>query len=202
MKYLLLIVLLTGCYNQRKAQQQFSRAATFDQKIGSDYCAAQFPSTSTTVHDTLRTSDSTKYKLLLAAANDQNDQADRTIDSLLHIEPPDIKDTSCYKIIASLKKQNEALKYSLNHLPPIENKTQYIDSITKEGGQTAAALKSCQIDNSRLIAQADKTDAKLARVQKTNTTLWWLVILLGISTGGLLASKIKGLFKSPLKLPV
>lgn len=57
MKYLLLILILTGCYSEKKARQQFDKAATSFPKIPAEYCADEFPIREETIRDTLRTTD-------------------------------------------------------------------------------------------------------------------------------------------------
>lgn len=41
--YILLSVIITGCYTQEKAKRQFSRAAVYDPAIGAEFCALTFP---------------------------------------------------------------------------------------------------------------------------------------------------------------
>lgn len=48
---------MSGCYNQRKATTQFSKAVIAYPKIGSDYCANEFPVHDSTITDTLLTTD-------------------------------------------------------------------------------------------------------------------------------------------------
>lgn len=63
-----------------------------------------------------------------------------------------------------------------------------IDTVRVEN---TARLAACQVDNSRLVAQTDTINASLTKARHTKTTLWWLVVVLGLSTGGLLANKLK-----------
>lgn len=57
MRYLLLILLLIGCYTERKAKNQFSKAVVAYPKIPADYCADEFPVKDSLITDTLRTTD-------------------------------------------------------------------------------------------------------------------------------------------------
>lgn len=59
MKWVLAIIFLclTGCYNQRKAASQFSRAIAFDAKIGSDYCSNTYPPKNIITKDTVISTD-------------------------------------------------------------------------------------------------------------------------------------------------
>lgn len=52
MKYILIVLVLAGCYSERRAMQQFSRAVAFDPAIPAEFCARQFPPRDTVVHDT------------------------------------------------------------------------------------------------------------------------------------------------------
>jgi hypothetical protein len=58
-KFLLIIILLSSCYNQRKATQQFSRAAIAYPLIPANYCAITYPVKDSTIRDTLLTTDTT-----------------------------------------------------------------------------------------------------------------------------------------------
>jgi len=60
MKYLALLILLTGCYTRKVAVRQHAKAVVFDPKIGADFCAGTYPcltdpvgSDTVTVYDTL-----------------------------------------------------------------------------------------------------------------------------------------------------
>lgn len=57
MRYIIFILLLTSCYNQRKATTQHAKAVTAYPKIGADYCASTFPVKDTIIRDTTRTVD-------------------------------------------------------------------------------------------------------------------------------------------------
>lgn len=151
MKYLLIILLLTGCYNQRKASQQFSRAVTFDQKIGSDYCASTFPSISTTVHDTTITTDS------------------------IYIEGAERLDTVM---------SHDTLRITRTITLPSQVVTHTVHIIDTVRVENTAALKSCQIDNSRLIAQADKITDDRDRL-KGGRNNWRLIALISLGVNAL-----------------
>lgn len=56
-KYVLLILILTGCYTERKAKNQFAKAVVAYPKISAEYCANEFPVKDSTIRDTLITSD-------------------------------------------------------------------------------------------------------------------------------------------------
>jgi len=85
MKYLLILLLFTGCYNQRKAAVQHGRAVTAFPEIGALYCAITYPvkervlagkdsividtlwadsSTTTIIRDTLRSRDTVWIKTI------------------------------------------------------------------------------------------------------------------------------------------
>lgn len=53
----IITVLLPGCYNQRKATSQFSRAAIAYPAIPAEYCATMFPAKDSTIRDTTLISD-------------------------------------------------------------------------------------------------------------------------------------------------
>lgn len=59
MKYLLLILIfiLASCYSERKAKSQFAKSVVAYPKIGSDYCANEFPVKDSVIKDTLITTD-------------------------------------------------------------------------------------------------------------------------------------------------
>lgn len=57
MRYLILLLLLCGCYSEKKARQQFDKAATSFPKIPAEFCADEFPVKDSTVRDTLLTTD-------------------------------------------------------------------------------------------------------------------------------------------------
>lgn len=57
MKYLLLLILLCGCYTERKAKEQFSKAAIAYPKIPAEFCANEFPVKDSIITDTLLTTD-------------------------------------------------------------------------------------------------------------------------------------------------
>lgn len=56
-KYIFILVLLASCYSERKARDQFSKAAVAYPKIPADYCANQFPVKDSLITDTLLTTD-------------------------------------------------------------------------------------------------------------------------------------------------
>lgn len=57
MRCLVIMILLTGCYNQRKAAVQHWRAVTTFPAIGAEYCAITYPVRETVIHgkDSIRT---------------------------------------------------------------------------------------------------------------------------------------------------
>lgn len=57
MKYLLLILILTGCYSERKAKNQFAKAVVAYPKIPAEYCANEFPVKDSVIRDTTKTTD-------------------------------------------------------------------------------------------------------------------------------------------------
>lgn len=57
MKYLLLILLLSSCYSERKAKNQFSKAAIAYPKIPAEFCADEFPVKDSVIKDTVITTD-------------------------------------------------------------------------------------------------------------------------------------------------
>lgn len=57
MRYWLIILLLTGCYTERKAKEQFSKAAVAYPAIPAAYCATEFPVKDSVIKDTLLTTD-------------------------------------------------------------------------------------------------------------------------------------------------
>lgn len=56
-KYIFICIVLLGCYSERKAKQQFSKAVVAYPKIPADYCANQFPVKDSLITDTLLTTD-------------------------------------------------------------------------------------------------------------------------------------------------
>lgn len=51
-KYLLLTLILVGCYNERKATQQFAKAAVAYPRIGAEYCSDKYPIKDSLIRDT------------------------------------------------------------------------------------------------------------------------------------------------------
>lgn len=43
MRYLILALILTGCYGPKQARNQFAKAVAYDQGLAADYCATTYP---------------------------------------------------------------------------------------------------------------------------------------------------------------
>lgn len=56
-KYLFLILILTGCYSERKAKDQFSKAVVAYPKLPAEYCSTTFPVKDSIIKDTVTTTD-------------------------------------------------------------------------------------------------------------------------------------------------
>lgn len=54
---ILVILAFTGCYSQKKAKEQFNKAALNYPEIGSNYCANEFPVKDSVITDTVSTTD-------------------------------------------------------------------------------------------------------------------------------------------------
>lgn len=148
MKYLLLILILAGCYSERKAKEQFSKAAIAYPKLPADYCAITYPVKDSVITDTLTTTD-TLYVDPLPA------------DTVM------IQDFDTIRIYIT-KTQPAKI---------ITNTIRIRDTIYQTN---TAALKSCELDNSRLIAVTTKQAGDIDKWQGTaKKRFWWILILAG-----------------------
>lgn len=57
MKYLIIILLLASCYSQKKATEQFNKAALNYPEIPATFCANEFPVKDSVIKDTVITTD-------------------------------------------------------------------------------------------------------------------------------------------------
>jgi hypothetical protein len=159
-----------GCYNQRKATNQFSKAVVAYPKIGADYCGDAYP-----VRDSIIKGDSIL-----------------TTDTVTYFEQ--LSDTVMIHDFDTVR------VYITKTLPAkiITNTIHTIDTIIKEGGGTLAKLTSCQIDNSRLTQLLVTVTADRDKWQgKAKTRWWWIALLIG-GIVGTIAIKIFGKTKLPI----
>ena len=102
---ILVTILTSSCYNQRKATQQFSRAAVAYPKLPAEYCAITYPVKDSIIKDTLITTDT-----LLVPGQDITD----TVRSLDTIRITTVKYlpgkiiTNTFHIVDTIYKENTA----------------------------------------------------------------------------------------------
>ena len=156
-----------GCYNQRKATNQFSKAVVAYPKIGADYCGDAYP-----VPDSIIKGDSVF-----------------TTDTVTYFEQ--LSDTVMIQDFDTVR------VYITKTLPAkiITNTIHTIDTIIKEGGGTLAKLTSCQIDNSRmtglLVTVTADRDKFKAQAKKWGWMFWGLVFLVVGAIGMKLYTKVR-----------
>lgn len=164
---IVLIILLPGCYNSRKAAAQFSRAAVFDPKLPADYCAVTFPPKNTVKTDTIKTTDT--------------------------IQKPGTT-------ITDTLWSNDTIRINTITVLPgkvITNTIHVTDTIYQEN---TAALRSCEIDKSRLVAVIGPLTEDRDGWKKKAKTRFWIILGMGAVIGIGIYSKVAGLFKPKLKV--
>lgn len=130
MKYLLLILILTGCYSERKAKNQFAKAAIAYPKIPAEYCGNAFPVKDSLITDTLRTSDTIliqggiKEDTIIVKVND-------TVRITIIRELPGKVITNTVHIRDTIIRENTALLAACNI-----DKSSLTDLLTKQTAQT------------------------------------------------------------------
>lgn len=146
--FLATLLLLTGCYNEKKAQRQFIKSLAYP-KIAANYCESRYPCV-----DSVVIGDSViRFDTLYLPSGD-------TI--WLDSNEP-IKDTMI------------VTKYKV--CPPVKIITKLVH-VTDTIKQTdKAALKSCQLDNSSLISQLNKRTSEYD-VTKKGRSKWRLLCLI------------------------
>jgi hypothetical protein len=150
-KYLIFIIFLFGCYNQKKATTQFNKAVLSYPKIPLYYCAERFPDKPDSVivrTDTIiniATMDSLVYDTLL----------------LNH-------DTTLIRTIVKTQKiyiKKDSIIYR-------ENKA--------EQERLRLELDKCQHNNNVLLDKLDEKDKLIADWKKKAKTRWlWIALLIG-----------------------
>lgn len=183
MKYiwLILILILVSCYNEKKALSDVNKAAVSFPDILAKKARDMFPCVTTKSSiDTV--ADSAAYKAALNKYDSVSINIKSLRDSISKLPRPDSSDTVCYRIIdqmdvviGQLRNENDFLK----SLPPTIRYISIHDTVLDE-----AALKACQFDESSLIAQlAKKTkeaDEWHAKANKRGIQRDILAVILGI----------------------
>jgi len=202
---LLVTMLTSSCYNQRKATQQFSKAAVAYPKIGADYCADNFSVTaktdSTYYKESLKTIDSLSSVLLNNDLLSQDERASliTEIERVrgLIIEPKncDSLSNAIYKLANKEKQRGDKLQDAYNNLIAASHKLKPIhDTVINQ-----APLKSCQLNNSLITdllkKQTDKADKYKAQSGKRGLYMWSLLALVIVYCGW----KVYGIFKPKIK---
>jgi hypothetical protein len=169
MKYILIILLLCGCYSERKATQQFSRAAVAYPAIGANYCATTYPvhtvTDSSDYTASLKTIDSLTSVVLNNDLLSQDERASliteiERIRSLI-VEPEkfDSLRSAIFKLVDKEKARGDKLQVAYNNLVAASHELKPIHDTV----ENTAAIKACQIDNSTMT---DLLAQRTAEVEK------------------------------------
>ena len=145
---IILCILLSGCYNQRKATSQFGKAVTAYPKIGADYCAITYPpkeklikGDSVIVLDTIYTGGETFF-------------------DTVYTSPDTVLITKTVTLPAKVINKTITLHDTL----VVEN---------------TAALKSCQLDNSKMLSLLHDKTKEADKWRKTAKKRFWIIAGMG-----------------------
>lgn len=190
MKYIFLLLILSGCYTQKKAKSDFAKAVTYDPAIGIDFCARNYGCDTIHQDSIIYISDSAAFNYALQMVTEENARMNAIIDSLLTTEPPDTADHNCYEIIDVLKMQVRAMRYRLAHIPPIRDTVKIPGAVVIDRAQ----IEACRLDNSRLVATIAPITEDRDRLKKRSRTYLWIILACGAVIGAGAYSKIKKIF--------
>lgn len=167
-KYLLLfsVLIVTSCYTEQKARQQFSKAAIAYPKLPADYCANEFPIRDSITTDTVLTTDT-----LFIEGQDLTDTVT-------------VNDTVRITIIKTLPGR------------VITNTVHIRDTIIRENTAALAACKIDNSNmTSLLVKQTAQTDKYKGQAGKRGWIMWSLILLIIVYSGwkvyGMFKPKIK-----------
>ena len=190
---ILVTILTSSCYNQRKATQQFSRAAVAYPKLPAEYCAATFPvhtvTDSSAYNESLKTIDSLSSVLLNNDLLSQDERASliTEIERIrgLIVEPKNCDSLSgaIYKLANKEKERGDKLQEAYNNLVAATHSLKPIhDTI-----ENTAALKVCQLDNSIMTDLLSKKTAEADKYHGQSTKrgyiMWGLLLLIALVIG-------------------
>ena len=162
MKYsLILLVLLCGCYSEKKAHNQFAKAAVAYPKIPAEYCANTFP-----VKDTILPGETIS-----------------TFDTL-YIEGENTRDTVMFQDFDTVR------VFITKTLPAkiITNTIHIRDTIIREN---TAKVKACEISNDILLGLLNKKTADYDGLKHRKDIWMWIAIGLMAIIGVRLFMKYK-----------
>lgn len=160
---------LFGCYTERKAKNQFAKAAVAYPKIPAEYCANEFPVKDSLITDTLRTSDTIliqggiKEDTIIMRVND-------TVRITIIRELPGKVITNTIHIRDTIIRENTALLAACNI-----DKSSLTDLLTKQTAQT---------------------EKYKGQARKRGWWMWGLIAFIALVIGANIYLKIKG---SPFK---
>lgn len=158
---IILAAVAAGCYNERKARSQFSKAVVAYPSIPADYCANTFPVRDSIVKDTLITVDTIIDRSILT-------------DTLI-IEGDTVRIVITKTLSGKIVTKTITIK----------------DTIFQEGGKTAALLRSCQLDNRSLISSLETRTSEYNKANRQANTRGIILLGLLLALGVWIYFKIK-----------
>jgi hypothetical protein len=198
--FVLLGILLSGCYTRRKADRQVSMAAVTFPDILAKKARDLFPCV-TKGGDTIWVSDSSQYVSVLDELQSQYAEMYYEKDSLNKILDGMKDDTLSADMIDALRevisqrdKKIELILNKVNHIPPI--------TITKTIHDTTvdnAAVEACKFDlnetKGKLEKQTTRADNNQKKMRTRGAIMWGeaglLLIILGLILYNFLRPKLK-----------
>lgn len=196
MRYLLLILLVCGCYNEKKAEQAVNKAAISYPVLLAKKARDMFPCVNSK-GDTLYISDSSDFAGVLQSLQDDNYQMFLFQDSLLNVLHNKPTDSLCYKIvdeyavlINNLKKQNKNLIERVAHLPAIRDTIKLTVHVIDQG-----AVQACEFERQKIVGLLETASHDSKKFQSRARTYFWVIVALGIITGMGMYAKFSSLFK-------
>jgi len=164
---ILVTILTSSCYNQRKAKSQFSRAAIAYPKLPADYCATTFPVKDSTIRDTLITTDT-----VLVTGQDITDTV-RSFDTI----------------------RITTVRYLPGKV--ITNTFHITDTIYQENTAALKACQIDNSTMTDLLAKrTNEVEKYKGRAQKRGYIMWGLLLLIALVVGWKVYSSLKPKIKT------
>lgn len=155
--WFIFLLFLTSCNSLKKAQKDVARVAITHKEVLVGFCADEFPVKDSIIKDTVTTTDTVLI------------QGGVIEDTVL------INDTVRITIVKTLPAK------------VITNTVHIRDTIIKEGGKTAAQLRSCEIDKSKtidlLVKKTAESDKYKGQAKKRGWIMWGLILLIALVVG-------------------
>jgi len=182
MKYLIFILFLCGCYTEKKATEQFNKAALNYPKLPADYCANEFPIIANTDSAEYKNSKSIIDSLVNQLKNDSlitDEERLQLISEIekvrsLIVEPKncDSLSSAIYKLVEREKSRGDKLQIAYNNLVIASGNLKPIhDTIIND-----ALLRSCEIDKSKTIDLLVKKTAEADKYKGQAKKRLWIIL--------------------------